>query len=411
MTRILLCGLCPLPFENTPKSFGPGLRTWQFAKGLASEGHEVRLVAQMIHGAYEEAPPRTEERDGVLITRVHMGSRRLPFQLRRLLRQHHPEALVGATVHGSYPLARLSTTLPFWADQFGHFMAEAQAKASRDRNDRVLPYFWRRARTVGRRCDRLSVVSDSQRLAAIGELGALGRLNSLTCGYEFVEVVPCAVSSHQVARPAEDRHPLHQLHGLPEGAFVVLWSGGYNVWSDIDTLFLALEEAMERNPSVHFVSTGGAIAGQDDVSYEKFRERAAASAHARNFHFLGWIPATEARRALLYADLAVVTERPIYEGLLGSKNRVFEWMANGLPAVIPRYADLGALVEQEQASLTYDVGDWRSLASRILWASANADDLVAVASRAREVASRLTIDATTQPLRSWATSPTAAPDR
>ena len=53
---------------------------------------------------------------------------------------------------------------------------------------------------------------------------------------------------------------------VPEDAFVVLWSGGYNVWSDIETLLQGLEKAMDEQPSIHFLSTGGAISGHDDAT-------------------------------------------------------------------------------------------------------------------------------------------------
>ena len=45
----------------------------------------------------------------------------------------------------------------------------------------------------------------------------------------------------------------------------MLWSGGYNLWTDVDTLFRGLEAAMARNPKVHFLSTGGAIDGTDTL--------------------------------------------------------------------------------------------------------------------------------------------------
>ena len=39
MSKVLVCGMCPLPWENTEKNYGPGIRTWQFAWSLANAGH------------------------------------------------------------------------------------------------------------------------------------------------------------------------------------------------------------------------------------------------------------------------------------------------------------------------------------------------------------------------------------
>ncbi len=49
-----------------------------------------------------------------------------------------------------------------------------------------------------------------------------------------------------------------------EGDFVVLWSGGYNTWTDVDTLFAGLIKAMKEEPRLRFVSIGGAIPGRDE---------------------------------------------------------------------------------------------------------------------------------------------------
>ena len=71
MTRILVAGLAPLPFEATPKSYGPGARTWQLARGLAAGGHEVAIVAMRIRDAYSrEAGEEREKVDGIEILRV-----------------------------------------------------------------------------------------------------------------------------------------------------------------------------------------------------------------------------------------------------------------------------------------------------------------------------------------------------
>jgi len=57
VARLLIFGLCPLPFENELKSFGPGVRTWQIAKPLAKDGHEVTLVTWRIPKAYTGSHP------------------------------------------------------------------------------------------------------------------------------------------------------------------------------------------------------------------------------------------------------------------------------------------------------------------------------------------------------------------
>ena len=71
MSKILVCGLCPLPFENTRKTYGPGIRTWQFAWSLSRAGHDVTLMAMVIPEVYEDGEfIENEERDGGSISRM-----------------------------------------------------------------------------------------------------------------------------------------------------------------------------------------------------------------------------------------------------------------------------------------------------------------------------------------------------
>jgi glycosyltransferase involved in cell wall biosynthesis len=410
LSRILLCGLCPLPGENTLKSYGPGIRTWQFAWSLARAGHQVRLIAMKIPDAYREGEgePR-EERDGVLVERVTDSELLHSDLVAEAIRSWAPDAVVGATLYGSYALARCRPEVPFWADQFGHVMAEAQAKAALDRANHVLAYFWRLLQPVLARADRMSVVSERQRYAAIGELGAAGRLGFETCGYELISVIPCAQIPFEPAPACQDSPLRGKL--IPEGAFAVLWSGSYNTWSDAKTAFQGLEGAMRRNPRVHFVSTGGDIPGHDERTYRELVERVAASDLRDRFHLEGWVPADRVHAYWSASDLGVLTEQPIYEGLLGSKNRVVQWMGFGLPVVYNRVGDLGDLLAERRLGLTFPVGDAAGLTGQILWAADHPEELAGIGRTAREYVEReLSFEGSTAELTAWAASPALAPD-
>ncbi|MDH3403499.1 MAG: glycosyltransferase [Acidobacteriota bacterium] len=408
--RILVCGLCPLPFENTSRNYGPGIRTWQLAKGLAGDGHSVRVVAMVIPGVYEEGELAAAETvDGISIRRLDGAAFLDPAVIRREIRQLRPGALVGATIYGSLALAQCGPAQPLWADQFGHVMAEAQAKAALEGENWPVPRWWRMVLPVASRADRISVVSERQRYAAIGELGAIGRLTGETCGYEFTSVIPCGL----VEEPpfASGSAAVVRGRAVPADAFIVLWSGGYNVWSDVETLFAGLDAAMEAEESVVFVSTGGAIDGHDDSTYARFRELVAASAHRSRYHLAGWVKREAVPAYVAEADLGVLTDRPMYEGTLGSKNRVVQWLATGLPAVYNRVGDIGDYLARGRFGLTFPVGDAAALGERILWAARNRDELAEMAERARRACRRdFSFTATTVDLRAWAAAPSHAPD-
>ena len=289
MSRILIYGVAPLPFENTQKNYGPGIRTWQFAKPLADAGHEVRLVAATQDDAYLVPAAAHETVEGVSIERVARDLFVNPEQYRSRVNEFSPDGVLGATLYGSYALTVAQPEVPLWADQFGHTMAEAQAKAAIDGHEQFVPYFWQLLEPVLCRADRLSVVSERQKWAAVGELGAVGRLTGRTIGYDFVPVVPCALLPSAAPEPAA---PLRRRAGAEE-EFRALWSGSYNSWSDVPTLVDGFERAMARNSRIRFVSTGGEIPGYDESTYRDLVERATASRFAERFDLRGWLIAEE----------------------------------------------------------------------------------------------------------------------
>jgi glycosyltransferase involved in cell wall biosynthesis len=409
VSRLLVCGLAPLPGENTLKNYGPGIRTWQLARGLAGAGHEVRLLAMRIADAYREGEGRpAEERDGVSVERLSAAELLESERVRETIGAFAPDAVVGATIYGSYALARCRPVVPFWADQFGHVMAEGQAKAAVDRNDAVVPYFWQLVRTTMTWADKVSVVSERQRYAAVGELGALGRLNAGTCGYEFTAVIPCpSLGEGGSPAPAEFPERPEREAGAP---FTVLWSGSYNTWCDVETLYAALEIAMSANPRIRFLSTGGPVPGHDDSTYETFQRLVAGSRFAERFRLDGWLEAGQVRARWDEADLGVLTEKPIYEGVLGSKNRIVQWLAAGLPVAYNRVGDLGDLLASERLGLTFPTADAPELARAILFAADHPSEMREMARRARARVAEWSIESTTRTLSEWARAPRLAPD-
>jgi glycosyltransferase involved in cell wall biosynthesis len=407
MSRILIYGVAPLPFENTQKNYGPGIRTWQFARSLAAAGHEVRLLAVTLADAYLAPPVELETVDGVRIERVSRGLFTDHERTRAQIAEFAPDCVVGATIYGSYALALTQPAVPFWADQFGHVMAEAQAKSALDGHGDTIPYFWSLVEAVIGWADRISVVSERQKWAAVGELGATGRLSFRTIGHDFVSVLPCAL----LPATSGDHPPAPHRRSHAGEPFQVLWSGSYNTWSDVRTLVTGLERAMERDTRVRFVSTGGEIPGHDESTYGELIERVGSSRFADRFDLRGWLIADELPAVVAGADLGVLTEKPIYEGILGSKNRVVQWMSSGLAVAYNQIGDLGDLLERRQLGLTFPVGDADALAERISWAAEHPLELAAMADDARRFAQEhLTFEATTRELVAWAAKPTFAPD-
>jgi len=411
MSRVLVLGMAPLPCENTLKSYAPGLRTWQFARALQADGHDVVLLCRRIPHVYaEKSPPAVSYVDPHLgVQRVDVdesalaGGRLLPAAIEVF----QPDCLVGVHHYGAALAAEIDSGLPLWADLNGHLMAEAQAKAFAYRDDKYLAHFWHIEQRVLDRGDAFSVASRPQYYATLGELGTRGRLNQHTAGHRLVAVVPDTYPPPPPrSRPVAVRGRL-----VPDDAFVVLWSGGYNTWTDIATLFHGLEQAMARVPGLYFVSTGGQIDGHDELTYPRFLTMISESPYRERFVMQGWLPADEIPAYLAAADLAINLDAPLAEAELGTRTRVLNWAVAGVPIASTPICELARELAERELLYGFPPGDPDALAETLV-AAAHDEQRLERARRAAEYVRReYSCERTAAPLVQWCRDPRPAPDR
>ncbi len=410
MARLMILGVSPLPFEVTNRSFGPGTRTWQLVQPLLEDGHTVHLIAMRIPMTYaDDTPPElVERREGLTYASVDES---LYFQSRYIQERHdefQPDAVIFA--HGSASFAdwTLDTKVPVWIDFCGHVMTEAQAKAAVYLDDSFLDYFFSRVLGALFRGDAFSAVSEAQRWALVGELGLAGRLNSRTNGTDLVHTIPCGVEEQDYT------HDQTVLRGVDVGedAFVVLWSGGFNTWTDVDTMFEGLVYAMDRDPTVRFVATGGQIDGHDEKTYPRFTTMIEGSPYRDRFALKGWLPRDVVHNYYFEADVGINCEKDIYEVRLGSKHRILDWSRAALPVISTRVTELSFAVEEDDVGFICAPADPEELGRAILKAVARRSELASIGEKFRlSMRRRYGFNLTTEALREWARKPRFAGDR
>lgn len=341
MTRVLMFGFGPLPYEGLRMS-GPGLRTWHLLSVLRAAGHEVCLIADRVYGSYPEGLPNvvTHSESGWTYHSVSDVRWHNPTSLRPLVKAANAECVIGVTTTATAVACELAGDLPLWGDLYGSIMAEAQLKALVYGDDSHLSHFWAFERKAIERVDIFSAVSERQQWSVVGELGIWGRLNQWTSGYNFVTTIPIASETMPYNPPRK------VIRGVlaDNDAFVILYSGGYNTWTDVDTLFNALEAVMSQRADVLFVSTGGKIDGHDDVTYTRFQRLIEGSPYAQRYHLCGWVSNEDVPAYYLESNLGVNVDRPSYEAQLGSRTRVLDWMRARLPSVSSSLTELSAEV-------------------------------------------------------------------
>ncbi len=410
MSKILLLGAAPLPYENGIRLDAHGKRTWQFAKPLVAAGHEVTAVCLTDVGSYPAgaAPTGVRQENGMVLHALPLEAFQQIETLQKIHDDFAPDAVVtAASFLPSYYAAQLDTDAPLWIDQNGDLMAEAQMLAVANDDNAALTLYATNLAPILARGDVFSAQSARQRYALIGQLAAHGRLVKETVGYEFVHVLPDA-------HDGEPAHTRNVIRGVLCGAkdFVILWSGGFNTWTDVETLFAALERAMAADASIHFVSTGGGLPDFAEDAYKKFQTLTADSKYADRFHLMGWVPQSDVANYVLEADLGINIDRACYETELGSRTRLLGWWAAGLATLTTNGCELTDGAMEAEAVATFPQGDVAALAEQIAMLAADPEHRKRLAEHARRwVRDQFSFAATTGPLLAWAAQPTSAPDR
>ncbi len=398
-----------MPIENEKKVTGPGIRTWQFAKPLLDDKHKICLISLRDRSAYFEDKPKSFNK--IKSFEYHSLSEDKFKDMRfiqNLTHNFRPDCIISiSSFLVSKVAAEIKISKPIWFDR-GDLMAEAQLRSYNNRDDAIPREFYKLEKSILSRGDVFSAVSFSQKCAVIGRLGGAGRLNRRTLGYEFVHVIPCGVDKERYQK----REAMLRGKVVNQDDFVVLWSGGYNTWSDVDTLFKGLEAAISKNKRIKFVSTGGSIDVQDDFTYKRFLNLIQKSKYKERFIMLGWLPFHNLPEIYLKSDLGLNIDKNCYETLLGSRHRLLDWMKAGLPFITTTPSEFTKLLCNYKLAFGMESGDSNMLARLILEHSKNRRRLKHHSLRLKRfVNQNYTYEDTTLPLRRWVEKPACSPDK
>lgn len=167
--KVLLVGSGPLPNEPENIRDAAGLRTEQFLSPLLQSHHQVKVFC------IYNSPVKQQKEQGII--RAWRGDSSLVRQLRQTMSTFKPEVVIGVNTFPSFLVSQcIEENIPFWADLNGWIMAEAQARGFSDSTNIHLANAWHQEKSILKRADRISTVSEAQKFATIGELASIGQL-------------------------------------------------------------------------------------------------------------------------------------------------------------------------------------------------------------------------------------------
>ena len=405
MSRILVMGY-ELPGLAQGTIEARSYRTWQFVQPLLENGHDICFIASTPSDQMNVAHHLGS---ALVYHRMNLRRRGWPSRLNSIAGDFNPDATLAVMFNNGLRATRLKYKIPLWVDIYGDRITENQVASHTSGSDRGIHISTEYLKLILRHADKYSTCSTPQKFALVGQLSMVSRLNRHTMGYEFAHaILPGAPSDHTRLPPKL------VLRGeqVPEDAFVVLWCGGYNVWTDVETLFQALSQAMEKDPRIHYVSAGAGVRLMNNTSYERFQEMISHSPHRGRFHMLGWQPSSVVPGLYPQADVGINLDAFHYETQLGTRTRLVEMMHYGLPVITTLGCELSYIVEHQGLGLTFPIGDAKTFESHILTLAKERPLQQKLAAQAqRYTNNQLSFQNTTQPFLEWARKPAFAPDR
>jgi glycosyltransferase involved in cell wall biosynthesis len=413
MSRVLVVGNALPTFYPDVHVEAAHYRTWQFVESLVHDGHEILLVGEANGSRDAVVAPTIPSTWNNLTYRAldftRYGWRR---RLQALHDRFRPDCIVGVNFYPSLYATRLHTSSPMWLEVYGDMLTILQAVCYRRQNNNGQLTTRRYLRQILTRGDVFSACGEPQQHAIVGEIAMAGRLNWQTFGYSFSRVIPPGSAPLQVDRPAPALRTNAAQLGIPPDAFVVLWAGGYNTWTDVDTLHRGLELAFEQGTNVHFVSLGASTYVADDNMYLRFQDMIARSPNRSRYHLLGWRPWKEIPAYCAESDVGINIDALHYETIYGTRTRLLEMIAAGLPVVTTLGSDLSYRLQAQGIAFGFDVGDWRTFGQLLIDLSDRRDSCLELSQRASRAAREAwSFSETTRPLRDWVRDPQRAPDR
>lgn len=418
MTKILVLGTGPLLEEGATVMSGQCLRSWHFCAPLLEQGHQVKLLTVPIPGATKETSPGTKPQEtgsyqGFQYTKLLANAQHLILPLiKEALEEFQPQALVGVNAYPAWLLASLKSDLPLWADLNGWTMAEGQIRAALLHHDNDYAHFWRLESQTLLVADRFSTVADRQADALYGELAMIGRLTHENFQGSLVNTVPNAVYPDYTAlQRCPGKWPSIIQDQVPPNAHVCLWSGGFNSWTDLETLIQGVRLAMEQCPTLHLVCTGGAVHGHDEDTYADFLKAVETNLPKDRVHPLGWIDFPSVLDLHASATIGINIDGQNTETRFGARNRLTNMMGAGLPVLTTEGTEIAHWIQNQNLGGIFPQGSPQGLAELLINACTNPQEWEKRAEKARKAANfQFAAKATLSGFLSWIQNPSKAPD-
>ncbi len=384
---VIIFGNGPMPTESEYAVTAPGSRTWQIVRTVADGLVQAGALSESILIFGLDEVPRSDNSASTpraLVSsqghKIQVEYRPLPYEEFRNLGTDQPSihqlppeirAVIATGSVQPYStaagFARLRS-LPLWIDVFGDPICEMQSQMELTAEDGPaaaetrLVHVWKLLLDALLEGDRFYGLSHRQRHALQGQLGCAGRLNQFTASASLCHYLPYAVfeadtelSSIPASKPPEQ--------------FTIMWCGSFNTWMDVPTLTRGITDALKSNPNMRLLVVGGKIAGYNEISYGQFLTGIKEAEVEGAVTLMDWQPLAAMQALYAQCDLGISIDRYTYEAELGSRTRLINFLAAGIPVASTVVTELSVDLAQAEMLAPFEMGSAESLTRTLIDAS------------------------------------------
>ncbi len=354
-----------------------GTRHYELARVLIAHGHQVTVITGTVSylSGQAEHPASVQEEDGLTIRRVPLYSAYHRSFFHRLI------SFFSFTWNAFWAGLGIREVDVVWGTSppiFQGVSAWALARLKRARFLFEVRDLWPRFAVAMGVIRNPLLIAAAERLerflycqadqVVVNSPGFLDHVQSR--GARRVALIPNGSDPllFEVHAPAEDLRRLYHL----ENKTVVLYAGAHGPANDLQVVLEAARQ-LENEP-IHFLLVGD---GKDKPRLQQL----AAAWKLKNVTFLPPIPKREMPAILRAADIGLAILKPLDEYKTTYPNKVFDYMAAGLPILLVIDGVIRQVVEAAECGLFVPPGDAQALAKA-------AKTLAADESRRRQMGER-----------------------
>jgi len=320
-----------------------------------------------------------------------------PRDINVILGKRDYSCVVAISPHPAEMAVLCRTDLPLWIDINGMHPAEIHLSGELENEPRLeMLRMLALENSLLSRGDMFSAPSERQTHAIMGELYLLGRMDGASKSRVPARAIPhCAVDA--------------PLSTGPDKGFSIISTGSFNSWFDGNTLFDALEYAMNRNGKIFFTATGGSVPFAEE-QYNSFLQRLSGSRFKDKFRIAGWVSKEELDQIQKTASVAVYADIPCGETLLGARTRVLDWVSRGIPVVCTRGAEISRVISDFGMGIAVPSEDSVAMGKAFLKLSSEPNIVEEIKNSQKLWRNGAgTMDSVFKPLIDWCTDPVILP--